>query len=92
LKYSEFEKAVETLGLCTKVNLRDLKLVYKELSKEFHPDMPNGDSQKFDEIAKAYNLLKDFMENYRFRLDEEEFLTQFPSVLSKEDWLSGKVQ
>lgn len=92
MKYEEFEKAVESLGFCTKVTLSDLKTRYKELSRIYHPDMPSGDSKKFDEITKAYKLLTEYMNKYRFSLSEEEFKEQFPSVFNMEDWLSGKTQ
>jgi hypothetical protein len=31
---------------------------YKKLSKKYHPDMPNGDTEKFKEINKAHKILK----------------------------------
>lgn len=31
---------------------------YKKLAKLYHPDRPNGDENKFNEISKAYNVLK----------------------------------
>ncbi|WP_458700579.1 J domain-containing protein [Sulfurospirillum sp. 1307] len=92
MKYKEFEEAVDTLGLCTKVSLNDLKERYKELSKIYHPDMPTGDAKKFDEVSKAYKLLKAYMQDFRFSLSEDEFYEQFPAVLSMDDWLSGKTQ
>ncbi len=90
MKYKEFEKAVDTLQFCTKVTYTDLKARYRELSKLYHPDMPNGDAKKFDEVTKAYKLLKVYMQGYRFSFDEEEFIEQFPSVLNMEDWVSGR--
>ena len=31
---------------------------YKKLSKEHHPDMPGGDTEKFQAINKAHKILK----------------------------------
>jgi DnaJ-class molecular chaperone len=90
MNYKEFEEAVDTLGFCTKVTLNDLKNRYKELSKLYHPDMPSGNINKFDEITKAYKLLKNYMSEYRFSLNKEEFKEQFPSVLDMGDWLSTR--
>lgn len=90
MKYKEFEKAVDSMQLCTKVSYNDLKIRYRELSKVYHPDMVNGDAKKFDEITKAYKLLKKYMQEYRFSLSEIEFKDQYPSVLNMEDWLSGR--
>jgi hypothetical protein len=92
MKYEEFEKAVEVMQLCTKVTFSDLQFRYRELSKIYHPDMPTGDAAKFDELAKAYKLLKEYMLGYKFSFDEEEFKEQYPSILNMEDWLSGRTQ
>lgn len=92
IKYDEFEKAVEAMGLCTKITLVDLKLRYRELSKLYHPDMPTGNEEKFYEITKAYNLLKEYIENYKYSFEEDEFKEQYPSVLNMEDWVSGRTQ
>ena len=90
MKYKKFEEAVDSLQFCTKVTYSDLKIRYRELSKLYHPDMPNGDAKKFDEITKAYKLLKTYMQEYRFSFNEEEFKEQYPSVLNMEDWVSGR--
>jgi DnaJ-class molecular chaperone len=90
MKYKEFEQAVDSLGFCTKVTYADLKTRYRELSKLYHPDMPNGDAKKFDEITKAYKLLKHYMQEYRFSFDEDDFKEQYPSVLNMEDWVTGR--
>jgi len=90
MKYKKFEEAVESMQFCTKVSYDELKIRYRELSKIYHPDMESGDAKKFDEIAKAYKLLKKYMQNYRFSFDKEEFNEQFPSILNSEDWLSGR--
>lgn len=90
MKYEEFEKAIETLQLCTKVSYGDLREQYLKLSKLYHPDMQTGDAKKFREISKAYKLLKTYMDSYRFSLSKEEFTEQFPTILNMEDWLSGK--
>ncbi|WP_024954540.1 DnaJ domain-containing protein [Sulfurospirillum arcachonense] len=90
MKYKEFEKAVECMQLCTKVSYSDLKMRYRELSKIYHPDMADGDAKKFDEITKAYKLLKKYMEEYRFTFSETEFQDQYPSVLNMEDWITRR--
>ena len=39
----------------------DLNLIneqYKSLAKEHHPDMPNGDMEKFKQINNAHKILK----------------------------------
>ena len=53
------DKARETLGVET--DTIDLDLIdkkYKELAKQYHPDMPNGDIDKFRAINRAHKILR----------------------------------
>ncbi|MBP1680244.1 MAG: putative chaperone, DnaJ-like [Proteobacteria bacterium] len=88
LEYSDFEKALSSLGVVAKTDKKTLHKLYLSLSKEFHPDAPTGDTVKFQEINDAYRLIREYMENYRFDFDEKEFKKQYP--FSKSDWLSGR--
>jgi len=88
LEYSDFDKALTTLGIVAKTDRKTLHKLYLSLSKEFHPDAQNGDTAKFQEINDAYQLIKTYMENYRFDFDEAEFKKQYP--FSKSDWLCGR--
>jgi DnaJ-class molecular chaperone len=51
--------AWKVLGLDENNSKEEAKKAYRELSKELHPDMPGGDSKKFDKITKAYKAIKD---------------------------------
>lgn len=86
MDYEEFEKAVDTLGIITKIDKKNLKNKYLKLSKQYHPDMPNGSEEKFKEINEAYKLLKDYIDNYRFTFEKDEFLGQFPSFTNYKNW------
>jgi len=53
------KKARETLGLDH--NILDMNVIntkYKLLAKECHPDMPNGNNEKFKTINHAHKILK----------------------------------
>jgi len=90
ITYDEFEKAVETLRLIRLTSKENVRKNYLSLSKKYHPDMPEGDAEKFKEINKAYEVLTLYMDNFRFALDKEEFKDQYPfSVNSGGDWLYG---
>jgi len=39
-------------------NLKDLKKEYRKLSKQFHPDTPTGDEEKFKVLNNEYQELK----------------------------------
>jgi len=86
MDYEEFQKAVDTLGILTKLDQRGLKKNYLKLSKMYHPDMQNGNEQKFKEIKEAYELLKSYIDNYKFTFEKEEFLDQYPSFTNYKNW------
>lgn len=55
----ERKEAREILGV--EHDTMDIELInrkYKALAKDHHPDMPNGDSEKFKAINKAHKVLK----------------------------------
>lgn len=78
MTYKEIEKAVNILGLIGIENSAKIKKIYLKLSKKHHPDMPEGDEKKFQEINKAYKLLEKYMKEYRFTFSKEEFYEQYP--------------
>jgi len=51
--------AREVLGVDEdSTNFDEIHAKYKKLAKEHHPDMPNGNTEKFKEINTAHKLLK----------------------------------
>lgn len=75
--FVELSKAREFMSLPPLINVKDLKKRYKELSKTMHPDK-GGDAENMRTLIESYALILEYMENYRFRLDEEEITAQFP--------------
>ena len=89
IEYSDFEKALNTLGVVSKTDRKTLRSLYLSLCKEYHPDKHKGDTNAFQEINDAYELLTHYMDNFRFDFDEEEFKKQH-HYYSLKDWLSGR--
>ena len=53
------EKARETLGVSPDtLDLDFIDKKYKELAKQYHPDMPKGDIDKFKAINRAHKILR----------------------------------
>ncbi len=88
VSYDEFKEAVELLGLIGLENKEMVRQRYLKLSKELHPDMPNGDTQKFQQLTKSYKLITQYMDQFRFKFSREEFRDQYPfSFNSSKEWL-----
>ena len=53
------KKAKKILGVDEEsLNMDMINSNYKQLAKEHHPDMPNGNMEKFKEINNAHKILK----------------------------------
>ncbi len=75
---SLIHEALETLGLPPMISYIDLKKRYRQLSRKYHPDIVGNGNDAMARINRAYEILKKYMENYRFSFSEEEILRQFP--------------
>ncbi|PHS56920.1 MAG: molecular chaperone DnaJ [Sulfurimonas sp.] len=84
--YEDFEKSLDILEIVSKASIVDVKRKYQILSKKYHPDMQDGNNEKFLEINEAYKVVQLYMKNFRFRLDEDEFYEQNPFSKKSGDW------
>ncbi len=71
------KEAREILELGTTASRQEIKKAYRRLARRWHPDRaPAGQEAAFrarmQEINAAYQRVRDFVENYRYRLDETE--------------------
>lgn len=69
--------ALEVLGLPPFVSIEEIRERYLELSKKHHSDFNEKDS-KMREINEAYEILKQYAQNFRFTFSPEEIQRQFP--------------
>ena len=86
MSYEDFEAALDSLDIVSRTTTEELKLKYQKLSKQYHPDMPSGNEEKFREINEAYKIVQHYIKNFRFQLSEEEFYQQNPSARYTSDW------
>ncbi len=75
--FEELTEAREFMKLPPLITSKELKKRYRELSKIMHPDR-GGSEASMQKLSESYKLLANYMENYRFKLDEEEVAGQFP--------------
>ena len=85
---SEFQDAVESLELLSLTTKEHVRKKYLKLSRLYHPDMEGGSTAKFQEIREAYEILVEYMDNFRFTFTDEEFKQQNPILVNVEQsWL-----
>jgi curved DNA-binding protein CbpA len=76
-KVKEIKQALNILEVSVFISFKEIKSKYKKLSKKYHPDVCN-DKEKMIAINQAYELIKEYIENFRFSFDEEEINKQYP--------------
>ncbi len=86
MNYEDFQKALDSLNIVSRMSVDEIKNRYQKLSKLYHPDMPDGDEERFREINEAYKTIQKYIKNFRFKLDEEEFYQQNPFSKKSSDW------
>lgn len=86
MDYEKFEKAVDLFGILIRTSKKEIKQKYLKLSKKYHPDMPDGSEEKFQELQEAYEILNDYMDSFIYSFDEEEFKSQFPPFTNYKNW------
>jgi DnaJ-class molecular chaperone len=88
---SEFQNAVKCLDLLSLTTQEQVRKKYLKLSRQYHPDMKGGSVEKFQEIRESYEILVEYMENFRFTFSDEEFKQQNPILVNvKQSWLEGR--
>ena len=78
----EFQDAVEYMNLISLTSSKQLKAKYLELSKLYHPDAQAGDQEQFQHLQQSYEIIKNYINNFRYVLDQEEFKRQNPILVS----------
>ncbi len=71
------QEALDIMDLPAFIDMKELKVCYKELASKHHPDF-GGDEDKMMQINQAYDILKEYMENFKFSFTQEEINKQFP--------------
>jgi len=90
-EFKQIDHARKVLGLAESATLKEVKGAYRELSKKYHPDRSRKkkSEEKMKEINKAYKLLLDYCESYRFSFSKEaveDFYSKYMKGF-REDWM-----
>jgi hypothetical protein len=74
-------KACEILGVKPLSSWREIEALYRRRAKELHPDR-GGDPEEMAQLNWAFDRLREYIFNYRFKFTPEEIGAQFP----KQEW------
>jgi len=79
MTYKELCLAREVFGLGERATLQEVKTRHRELVKRHHPDAgADGDPVQIRKINTAYQVLVEYLTQYRFSFSEDEFYEQNP--------------
>ena len=85
--FEQLMKAKTLLGLHDKATLSEIKLRYKNLMKQWHPDKhpenPEEATKMSATINEAYTIVLHYCNSYEYRFDEA-FLKE--STISPQEW------
>jgi len=80
LTYEEFAKAKDVFGITIPASYKKISKRYKDLMKALHPDVseliPDEAESRSAKVNSAYEILKNYCENYRMDFSEKEFYRQ----------------
>jgi hypothetical protein len=71
----DIDRARELLGLGDRASIQEIKIAYRRMCKQWHPDALDDDSSgvgKIKDINAAYRLLLEYCESYRFSFSPED--------------------
>jgi DnaJ-class molecular chaperone len=75
--YAELLDSLLVFGLGERATLREIRTRHRELVKRFHPDVgKEGMPEQIRKINAAYQVLREYVEAYRFSFSEDEFYEQ----------------
>lgn len=79
MAFADLQEALRVLGLGERATIREIKVRHRELVKRHHPDTgATDDPEMIRKVNAAYNILLDYVSNYRFSFAEDEFYEQNP--------------
>ena len=86
-KYDVIRESADILGLSEKATMKTIKSSYKELMKQWHPDICGKEDEKCkkmtQKINRAYKIILHYCNNYPYSFTREAV----SATLSPDEWL-----
>ena len=88
MTYVKLQEALRVMGLRERSIIKEIKTRHRELVKRYHPDTGNGDDKEIIiAVNDAYRVLLDYVSEYRFSFNEEEFYEQNPEERLRQQFM-----
>ncbi|GFE61898.1 J domain-containing protein [Geobacter sp. AOG2] len=79
MTYVDLKTSLQLFGLGERASLKEIKARHRGLVKRYHPDTgKDSDPEMIRNVNAAYQVLLDYVKEYRFSFAEEEFYEQNP--------------
>jgi curved DNA-binding protein CbpA len=79
MTYIELQEALRVLGVGERATMREIRSRHRELVKRYHPDTCTlSEPLEIRKTNAAYRIVMDYVAEYRFSFDEDEFYEQNP--------------
>lgn len=80
--FNEIEEARKLLGFGEAATLKEIKRAYRALAHRHHPDKHGGDdsadSETMKQLNRAYKLIMDYCNEYKYGFREEDIARTYP--------------
>jgi DnaJ-class molecular chaperone len=80
--FDDIEEARKLLGLGEAATLKEIKKAYRTLAHRHHPDKQGqdagGESETMKQLNRAYKLLMDFCNEYKYSFKPEDVARVYP--------------
>jgi DnaJ-class molecular chaperone len=80
--FNKIEEARTLLGLGKEATQKEIKKAYRKLAHRHHPDKHGGDdsaeSEAMKQLNRAYKLLMDYCNDYKYSFREEDVARTYP--------------
>lgn len=84
--YEKIEAARKLLGVPERATIDEIKKLYRDKMKQYHPDANRHDNDahwKTLELIKAYEIIVKYCQQYRFSFRKEDLLVDDPRAVSE---------
>ena len=87
MNYEDLIAALAEFNLPQQVTLKKVRERHRQLVRQYHPDQgAAADNDKIRRINAAYEILNEYIDDYRFDFSRETFLNQYPEERLREQF------